>query len=133
MRVALPVLLFLLLFGAVAWLTAFYFNPSLADFRDVVIIIYGVMGILLFTVLIAVAAGLFFAIRGLAKKGEELLSEPIRPALEELLETTRNARGASEFYADHAVSPLIKTIAAVRGVRRGFSSIGRLAARGRKR
>jgi hypothetical protein len=133
MKVALPALLFLVLLGAVAWAIGYYLDPTLADFRDIVIIVYGVMGILLFTILIATAAGLFFAGRSLAGKVEELLAEPIRPALEELRETARNARGASEFYADHAVSPLIKTVAAARGARRGLSSITRLAGRGRKR
>ena len=133
MRVALPTLLLLVLIGALAWAIGYYYDPTLADFRDVVVIVYGVMGILLFTILIAVAVGLFVAVRGLAKKAEELLVEPIRPALEEVRETARNARGASEFYADHAVGPLIKTVAAVRGIRHGFASVGRIAARSRKR
>jgi len=132
-KVAVPALLFLLLLGAVAWVIGYYFDPTLADFRDVVVIVYGTMGILLFTVLIAVAAGLFFAIRSLSKKVEELIDEPIRPALEELRETARNARGTSEFYADHAVGPLVKTVAAARGARRGLSSIASLAGRARKR
>ena len=133
MKIAVPAFLFLVLLVAVAWVIGYYFDPTLADFRDVVVIVYGTMGILLFTVLIAVAAGLFFAIRGLSRKVEDLLDEPIRPALEELRETARNARGTSEFYADHAVGPLVKTVAAVRGARRGLSSITSLAGRGRKR
>ena len=133
MKVALPAVLLLILLGAVAWAIGSYFDPTLADFRDVVVIVYGTMGILLFTVLIAVAAGLFFAVRGLSKKVEELLEEPIRPALEELRQTARNARGTSEFYADHAVGPLVKTVAAARGARRGLSSITSLTGRLRKR
>lgn len=132
MKIAIPALLFMLLVVAVAWVIGYYFDPTLADFRDVVVIVYGVMGILLLTVLIAVATGLFFVIRSLSRTVQELLDEPIRPTLEELRETARNARGASEFYADHAVNPLIKVVAAARGVRRGFSSIARLAGRGRK-
>jgi vacuolar-type H+-ATPase subunit I/STV1 len=132
MKVAIPALLFVALVVGVAWLIGYYFDPTLGDFRDVVVIVYGVMGILLFTVLIAVAAALFFVIRGLSRAAQDLLDEPIRPTLEEVRETARNARAASEFYADHAVNPLIKTVAAVRSVRRGFSSIVRLAGRGRK-
>ncbi|MSP21412.1 MAG: hypothetical protein EXR66_00035 [Dehalococcoidia bacterium] len=132
MKVAIPALLFVVLLVVVAMLGGYYFDPTLADFRDVVVIVYGVMGILLCTVLIAVGSGLFFAVRSLARKAEQLMDEPLRPTLDELLKTARNTRGASEFYADHAVSPLIKAIAAVRGVRRGFASIARLAGRGRK-
>jgi hypothetical protein len=133
MKALLALLLLLALLGGGAWGVGYFFDPTVADLRDVVIIVYGLMGIVLFTVLVAVVVGLFFAVRSLARKFEQLLDEPIRPTLDEIRETARNARGASEFYADHAVNPLFKTVAAARGIRRGLSSLGRLAGRGRKK
>ncbi|MCC6238067.1 MAG: hypothetical protein IT299_10910 [Dehalococcoidia bacterium] len=129
MGFALLVILVLAAFGGLAWAGNYFFDPTLADIRDVVVIVYGVLGILFFTVLLAVAIGLYFAVRGVAGKVNTLLDEPIRPALDEALETMRNARATSEFYADYAVNPVIKTFAAARGVRKGFASISRIAGR----
>ncbi len=132
MKFALLAVLVLVLFGAIGGAGVYYLEPTLADIRDVVVIVYGVIGILFFTVLLATALGIFIAVRALSGKVGNLLDEPIRPALDELLETARNARATSEFYADNAVSPLIKTMAAVRGVRKGFASVSRFTGRGKK-
>lgn len=104
---------------------------SLADFRDVVIIVYGVVGVLLFLLLIVVAVAAYFLLRSLSKTFKSLVEDPVRPTLEEIRQTATNTRTASEFYADHAVHPLIKTVAAVRGVRRGVQRVSRLANRGK--
>jgi hypothetical protein len=106
---------------------------SLADFRDLVVIVYGILGILLFLVLIVVAVGIFFTIRGATKAIRTRFEAQVDPALEELRATASNVRGASEFWADHAVSPLIKTVATVRGARRGLRSAASLVGRGRRR
>lgn len=132
MKFALLALLMLAIFGALIGAGVYFLQPTLADIRDVIVIIYGIMGILLFVVLIAVSAAVFVGVRALSGKAGALLDEPIRPVLNEVLETARNARAASEFYADHAVNPVIKTVAAARGVRRGFSSVARMVRRGKK-
>ena len=41
-------------------------EPAKADIRDVVVIVYGVIGILFFTVLLATALGMFIAVRALS-------------------------------------------------------------------
>ncbi|MEZ4501802.1 MAG: hypothetical protein R3C39_04195 [Dehalococcoidia bacterium] len=104
---------------------------SLADWRDVVIIVYGVLGALLFVLLIVVVVAAYFLLRSVTKSFKSLVEDPVRPTLEEIRQTAANTRTASEFYADHAVSPLIKTVAAVRGVRRGVQRVSRLAKRGK--
>lgn len=132
MKFAVLAVVMLALLSALTGAGVYYLQPTLADIRDVVVIVYGVIGILLFTVLLAVAVGIFLAVRALSSKAGALLEEPIRPALDELLETARNARATSEFYADHAVNPVIKTVAAARGIRKGFSSLSRFTGRGKK-
>jgi len=102
---------------------------SLEDLRDIVIIVYGVLGILLFIVLIAVSIGIFFAVRKFSRMGQELLADPIRPTLNEVRETAQNVRGTSEFLADRAVHPVIRTVAAVRGVKRGVGVVAGLRKR----
>jgi hypothetical protein len=129
MGVVLIVIALLAVFGGLAWATDYFFDPTLADIRDVVIIVYGVMGVLLLIVLLAVSVGIFIAVRMLTRKVDTLLDQPIRPALDEMRETARNVRAASEFYSDHAISPLIKVVAAARGARTGLSAVSRLRSR----
>jgi hypothetical protein len=103
---------------------------SLEELRDIVIIVYGVLGILLFLVLIAVSVAIYFVIRKLSRTAQELLVDPIRPTLNEFKETAQNVRGTSEFIADRTVHPIIRTIAAVRGVKRGVGVVAGLRKRG---
>jgi hypothetical protein len=96
---------------------------SLEDLRDIVIVVYGVLGILLFIVLIAVSLAIFFIVRRLSRLAQEVITDPIRPTLDEFRETARNVRGTSEFIADRTVHPVIRTVAAVRGVKRGLGVV----------
>lgn len=98
---------------------------SLETLRDLVIVVYGTLGIVLLIVLIAVAVGLYFAVRKLTRAVQDLLADPVRPTLDELREAVHNVRGTSEFVADTTVSPIIRTMAAVRGVRRGIGVIAK--------
>lgn len=104
---------------------------SLEELRDIVIVVYGVLGILLFLVLIAVAVATFFVVRKLSRSVQDLLADPIRPALYEFQQTAQNVRGTSEFVADRTVHPIIRTMAAVRGVKRGVGVVSGLRKRGR--
>lgn len=104
-------------------------NPSLENLRDLVIVVYGVMGILLVIALIVVSIGLWLAVRVLTRTLNELLREQIRPTLDEVQATARNVRGTSEFIADSTVSPLIRALAVVRGVRRGLGRVTSLVRR----
>lgn len=96
---------------------------SLETLRDLVIVIYGVLGIVLFIVLIAVSVGIYFMVRKLTKLAQEVVTDPVRPALDDLRATANNLRGTSEFIADRAVHPVIRTVAAVRGVKRGLGVV----------
>ena len=97
--------------------------PSLEQWRDVVIVAYGLMGFfafLAFTLVMLLIARLLFGVRGGIR---DRLEDPVRPTLEEVKKTAQNVRGTSEFVADQAIHPVIRTLAAVRGIRRGISSI----------
>ena len=104
---------------------------TLEMMRDLVIVVYGIMGVLLFLILIVLSVVLFLGLRRLMRVSQEIIDDPIRPALADLRESAYNVKGASEFYSDNAVSPLIKVIAAGRGVKRGVSSFRRMARRAR--
>ena len=98
-------------------------DVTLDEMRDVVIIVYGAMGVLLLVALIIAVLGLWLAVRMLTRTLRDLLEDPVRPALDEIRATARNVRGASEFVADAAVHPLIRVLSVGRGMRRGLGIV----------
>lgn len=105
------------------------FEPGLVETRDRVIVVYGTMGIFLLMVLIFVLVSIAIAIRSLTGTLLRLIDDPVRPTLEEVRDTARNVRGATEFIADAAVHPVIRLVSLARGVRRGVSVITRIRRR----
>ncbi len=96
---------------------------TLAEVRDVVVIVYGAMGIILMLALAIAAFGLWFAVRALTRSVRDLLDDPVKPTLEDVRRTVQNVRGSTEFVADTAVHPIIRGVAIARGVRRGVASV----------
>jgi hypothetical protein len=105
---------------------------DLADLRDIVIIVYGVLGILLFLILIGVAVAVFLIIRQLRRIVSDVVRESVRPTLDEVNRTAQNVRGASEFMVDRAVHPFIRVLAVGRGIRRGAGALTGIRSRTRK-
>lgn len=102
---------------------------SLEEVRDIVIVVYGAMGVLLMLAFIVVSVLLWIAIRGLTRAVRDLLDDPVRPTLEEAHRIAQNVRGTTEFVADTAVHPLIRVVSIARGVRRGVSTVAGLRRR----
>ena len=96
---------------------------SLEQLRDIVVIVYGVMGIVLMLALAIAAFGLWFAVRALSRALRALIDDPVRPTLEDVHRTVQNVRGSTEFFADTAVHPLIRVVALGRGIRRGLGTV----------
>jgi hypothetical protein len=94
---------------------------SLDQVRDVVIIVYGVLGILLFVVLIAVALALYVVVKGLVRSVQDLIEDPLKPAIGDVRATLQELKGTTEFMADQAVHPVIRLVGVVSGVKRGLS------------
>lgn len=105
--------------------------PSVEEWRDFVIVVYGVVGVFAFLVFIALMLLVFFILRSIRGTIRDLIDDPVRPALEEVRKTAENVRGTSEFVADQAIHPVIRVVAVVRGVRRGISSLTGIRARRR--
>ena len=96
---------------------------SLESLRDIVVIVYGVMGIVLMLALCIAAFGLWFAIRALSSSVQALIEDPIRPTLQEVQKAAQNVRGTTEFVADAAVHPLIRVLSIGRVLRRGVATV----------
>ena len=94
---------------------------TLEQFRDIVVIVYGTAGVLLFAVLIVVGVALLFAVRGLTRAVRDLIRDPLIPTLNEVKATIQDVRGTAEFVSDTAVHPLIRVVSIGKGIKRGVS------------
>lgn len=99
---------------------------SLADVRDVFIIIYGVLGILLFIVAIVMVLIVGMTVKSLLKSVREMMDENIKPAVASVREAADTVRGTTEFVGHTAVQPIAKVYGTVSGVRRGLSVLAGL-------
>ena len=104
---------------------------GLEEARDIVIIVYGALGVLLLVVLIVVALGLLLAVRRLTRTLIGLVDDPLRLPRDEVRQTVENVRGTSEFVTDTAVHPLIRVVSVGRGIRRGLGVVTGLRSRRR--
>lgn len=105
---------------------------DLADLRDIVVIVYGVLGILLFLILIGLAVAIFLILRQIKRLLSDVVKESVRPTLDEVNQTVQNVRGASEFVVDRAVHPVIRVLSVGRGLKRGAGALTGIRSRIRK-
>ena len=97
--------------------------PSVEEWRDFVIVFYGLMGVIALLVFTALILLLIYIIWGVRNMLRELLEDPVKPTIEEVRKTAESVRGTSDFMMDNAVSPVIRVVSAVRGIRRGIASL----------
>lgn len=90
--------------------------PVIAVIRDIVVIIWGLLGILAFLVVIAVSLALF---------------RMASPVLRSLRATGANLQVATTLVADTVARPLIRVLSFSRGIRQGVSVASRLLRRRR--
>ncbi len=102
---------------------------DLETIRDVVIIFYGLFGLILMFVLVIAVVGLWFAVRSLVRQANSLLLDPIKPTLDEAHKSVQNVRAATEFVADSAVHPVIRIVSVSRGIRKAAAVLAGLGTR----
>jgi hypothetical protein len=105
---------------------------SLADFRDVVVIIYGILGIIFFFVAIVVIVVVGLTTKGLIKNVNGLLNDSVKPALGSVQDVANTVRGTTEFVGRTTVAPIAKAYGMFAGVKKGASVLSGLAKRGGK-
>lgn len=104
-------------------------GATLEETRDLFVIVYAVLGIVFFLAATAAALAVLFAVRALARAASEAYAEQAQPLFDDVRSTARTVRGSAEFVSDRVVVPLIRVVAAARGVRRGAAALAR---RGRR-
>ena len=105
---------------------------SIADVRDVVIIVYGIIGVIFFLVAVIVLAIVGFGVRGLIRAVKDMLDDSVKPTLESVKGAAETVRGTTEFVSKTAVSPIVRTYGAFAGARKGLSVLAGLAGRKEK-
>ncbi|HJN91918.1 MAG TPA: hypothetical protein QGF05_04220 [Dehalococcoidia bacterium] len=98
---------------------------TLTDIRDVVIIVFGILGLvaLALTILFTVLIG--WGVLKLIRVSRSTMRDGVGPALENAQETVKGVRGTAEFVEDSIVSPIIRVYGLASGVRRGFGILSR--------
>ncbi|HLF78521.1 MAG TPA: hypothetical protein VJB57_13650 [Dehalococcoidia bacterium] len=102
---------------------------SIADIRDIVVIVYGIIGIVFFFAAIIVLLVLGFSLKGLIKMVREMLDDSVKPTLESIKDAAETVRGTTEFVGRTAVTPIAKTYGAFAGLRRGLGVLTALGSR----
>jgi len=87
----------------------------IAIIRDIVIIVWGVLGILVFLAIILVALSIFRA---------------LKPILENVRGTTGEVRTATRLVTDAIIRPAVPVISFYTGIRQGFRVLRRFGRRG---
>jgi hypothetical protein len=105
---------------------------SLADFRDIVVIVYGILGVIFFFVAIVMIVAVGLSVKSLIKNANGVLNDSVKPALTSVQEVANTVRGTTEFVGRTTVAPIAKAYGMFSGVKKGASVLGGLAKRGGK-
>jgi hypothetical protein len=105
---------------------------SLADVRDVVVIIYGIIGIIFFFIGLIVLLVVGLTARSLMNTVRALLDENVKPALGSVREAADTVRGTTEFVGRTTVAPVLRVYATAAGVKKGLGVLTGLRNKGRR-
>jgi hypothetical protein len=105
----------------------------LMDLRDIVVIVWGILSIILLLTLALVVFILTLSVKRLIAEVNDLLNSGVKPVLASARESADNVAGTTRFIGDKAVAPIIRVIGLIAGVRRGMAVFGSLTGHGKDR
>ncbi len=94
---------------------------SLEELRDLVIVVWGILGIVFLAVAIVLGIVVGLSARRLIVTVRSLLRDDVQPTLRSARQTVDSIRGTTSFVADTAVAPVIRVYGIFSGVRRFLS------------
>ena len=94
---------------------------SLEELRDLIIVIWGILGIVFLAVALVLGIVVGISARGLIGTVQSLIQDDVQPTLRSARQTVDSIRGTTSFVADTAVAPIIRVYGIVSGVRRFLS------------
>ena len=93
---------------------------TLAELRDVVIVIWGIIGALFFAVALVVVLMIGFTSKGLLNSIRTMLDDSVKPALTSVKDAADTVRGTTEFVGRTAVAPVVRAYGTFAGVKKGL-------------
>jgi hypothetical protein len=105
---------------------------SLPDVRDVVIILWGTISILLLVALIVSIWILTSSVRRLLRDVSNLIDANVKPVIASAQESVDNVAGTTRFIGDRAVAPIIRVAGLLAAIRRGIEVFTGIARRRRR-
>jgi hypothetical protein len=99
------------------------FLVSLAEIRDVFIIIYGVIGIIFFFIASIVTILIGLTARALLRSAQDMLNDSVKPAVTSIRDAAETVRGTTEFVGKTAVTPIVRGYGIAAGVKRGIGML----------
>ena len=99
---------------------------SLADIRDGIIIVYGIIGIVFFFIAAIVTLIVGLTVKSLLKNVNGMMNDSVKPALASIKDTADTIRGTTDFVGRSAVMPIAKTYGAFAGLKKGLGVLGGL-------
>jgi len=94
---------------------------SLADVRDVFIILYGIAGILMFLLVGVGTFVLIMQVKKLVKKVDGVVDETVRPTLASVKEAAEVITGTTEFVGGTTIRPVVKAYGVFAGMKKAAS------------
>jgi hypothetical protein len=94
---------------------------SLEELRDLIIVIWGILGIVFLFVAIVLGIVVGLSARALIGTVQSLLQDDVQPTLRSARQTVDRIQGTTSFVADTAVAPVIRVYGIFSGVRRFLS------------
>jgi len=94
---------------------------DLEELRDLIIVIWGILGIVFLAVALVLGIVVGVSARSLIATVQNLLRDDVQPALRSARQTVDSIRGTTSFVADTAVAPVIRVYGIFSGVRRFLS------------
>ena len=104
---------------------------SLADIRDVFIIIWGTVGIIFLIILSIVVWVLGMTVRNLLGKVSGMLDDSVRPAVGSIKDAAETVRGTTQFMGKTTVTPIFRAYSTFAGVKKGLGVLSGFSRRGR--
>ena len=103
------------------------------EWRDLFIMMFMVAGTLLFLLGIIIALVSGYLGVNILNRIRGIIKDYVRPAAENVKETTENVKGTVTFVSDNAVKPVVKAYGVAAGARRFVSVAAKVAGRGKKK
>jgi hypothetical protein len=107
-------------------------TPSLAESRDIVVVVFGIVAATFFFAALVITTALGIGTFGLIGKLRAILDDSVVPALSSVKEAADTVRGTTEFVGRTAVAPVAKAYGTFAGIKKGLTVLSGLKGKEKK-